>query len=256
MPELPEVEHVKRGLATFIGRSVSGVQVLWPGTTQSDSLSSIVGKVFTNITRHGKTLFLEFEDIIYKNHLKMTGVWLKKSVREKPISHVRCVLQFHDGSALWFVDIRKFGYFVRATHINMQGWDPMNQSRSSELHHQLHTSRKNIKALLLDQKIVAGIGNIYADELLFRAGVSPLRKANSLRSSQIENLLALIPVLLQQAVDAGGSSLRDYQKIDGSKGSFVQQHKVYGRAGLPCMQCGKALTQAIIASRTTVYCQT
>lgn len=166
----------------------------------------------------------------------------------------------HDAGALTFRDPRRFGglWTLRGSsaldeHWRALGSDAAGPDLGGAIQRVL-ASRRAIKAALLDQRVVAGIGNIYADESLFDAGIAPQRRADSLTPRDLERLIGAISRVLRTAIDAGGSTIRDYLDAQGGAGTFQTQHKVYARAGLPCVRCGGVLLTAPIAQRTTVWC--
>ncbi len=281
VPELPEVESLRRSLTPLIGRRVVSLDVArWdivaPTSRQRDPAaraaqspqrnhhSLLVGARITELRRHGKHLAILADDgRALDVHLGMTGQLLLRAPDAPPATggHIHLTWTLDDRSALAFRDPRRFGGIW--AHPTL---DALLQSRwatlgpdaltltADHLAQSLGATARSIKAALLDQGVAAGIGNIYADESLFRAGIRPTRVARRLTADQIHTLAAAVRSTLAQAIEAGGSTLRDFVRADGAPGAYQTGHAVYGRAGLPCTSCGSVLKSAQIAQRTTVWC--
>lgn len=278
MPELPEVETVRRGLATHvIGRRIEQVEVGRERTVRRTSREALIhglsGVSITNVYRRGKYLLCSLDSgEVMMIHLRMTGrVLVVPQGTERP-PHTHVVLHLapdatHAAQELWFVDPRTFGevvVFDPASTVGVVpelvrlGIDPLVDEFTSELlYGLLHSKRGRLKAVLLDQTVVAGIGNIYADEILHVARLRPLRVPARLSRATIDRLYQAIVGILNSAVDLGGSTLTDsqYVDLDGAAGNYQHQHRVYGRAGETCLSCrGARITQTVVAGRTTCYC--
>lgn len=287
MPELPEVETVARTLAPHVtGWRVEAVDVrdrrcLHPLTLP---LETLAGLTFADVRRRGKLLLLEVRrdgegggggPMVLAVHLRMTGALLPHGVETSgtadghglapsPGPHTRCVLTLARGKErqwLFFDDIRTFGKMLLATPDILQRWDfwrelgpePLDIG-ADELARRLRGKRA-IKAVLLDQTIIAGIGNIYADESLFAAGIAPQRKADSLKPEEVARLHKELQAVLQQAIEQCGTSFRNYRDANGNAGAFQNQLLVYGQGGKPCPRCGRKLSKATVAGRGTVFCR-
>lgn len=268
MPELPEVETIRRSLAPFVeGRTVERVEVLdarWCDPVPSAKLEGVVqGRTITGLTRRGKYLCFDLgEDILLACHLRMTGNFLYDAAPQTP--YQRAVITLGDGHVLRYCDVRRFGtadllagpesqeaYFGRRL-----GVEPLDGNLSGSLLRSLARGRRGpVKGFLLDQRQVAGIGNIYADEALFRAGVHPLRPAGELRPGQYELLSEGIRGALQAGIAAGGATIDDFRHPDGLYGSFQDQFRVHRRAGEPCIQCGREIRKFTVAGRGTYACE-
>lgn len=275
MPELPEVETVRRGLLRFlVGRRITVVEVGRERTVRRTSAKELVaglqGTTITSIGRRGKYILAELDSgDVLMIHLRMSGRILVSPAGAPRPAHTHVVLHLDSDppTELWFIDPRTFGEMVvfHPDHVATElpevarlGIDPITDGLTkAQLAGLLGGRRRQLKALLLDQHVIAGIGNIYCDEILHRAKLHPLRLANSLTTREITRLHEAIHHILGAAIDAGGSTLSDTQYVDvmGDGGSFQLEHRVYDRAGQRCLTCGRATIQAaVIAGRTTHWC--
>lgn len=272
MPELPEVETIRRSLlSTVVGRRIGRFDVLTPGILIHDNLP-LTGWQIQSVSRRGKYLLFGLQLMAQQAtlivHLRMTGQLLIRSEAIEPVrhTHIRLRLDAEDGSKVWldFHDTRRFGRFwllvlqsgQMPAGLVLLGPEPLDDVFTAEClaaRFQAH-KKLSLKAALLNQSIVAGIGNIYADEALFAAGLAPLRKTGSLSDDEIGRLTDAIRTILALAVDHSGTSLSDY--VDGwnRKGRFQEQLAVYGRAGLSCRNCGTPVKSIRLAGRTTCWC--
>ncbi|MGX9364594.1 bifunctional DNA-formamidopyrimidine glycosylase/DNA-(apurinic or apyrimidinic site) lyase [Desulfoplanes sp. PS50] len=267
MPELPEVETIAKGLACLVtGRVVDKVDLRYPGIVLGGTPGSwakrLAGKTIHQVHRRGKLLIFTLSDGLFVVfHLKMTGrVWIVPRTFSLT-RHDHLVLHLLDGDRIVFNDQRKFGYAGVFTARELAQW-PFYQNLGPEplsldfeaFEKIIHATRARIKAVLLDQQRIAGIGNIYADETLFRAGIHPCSRSNGLADAQVETLLEALKGVLVEAIAAGGSSIRDYRDAHGEHGLFQVRLSVYGRRGLPCPRCGKTLVSLKVAGRTSTLC--
>lgn len=275
MPELPEVETVRRYLEkTIIGKTISDIEVLYAKSFQG-STQDTKGKSISHILRKWKVLNLQLDDSTFLSiHLKMSGQVLYHTDRTNasfkikipladtggmPARTTRVILNFTDGSAIFFNDMRKFGW-VR--HSNMQeGTSAPDVSKpeftKEYLFKILHSSKRAVKTLLLDQAKIAGIGNIYANDALFLAGIHPSRISDSLSETEIARLHTGIVSVIQEGILNNGTSATDvYVVPDGSKGSYQQHFKVYARQGKPCKKCGTIIVREKENGRSNFYCPT
>ena len=285
MPELPEVETVRAGLARLLpGRSVSAVQLFdspksFPNDAQAVE-TQLIGAVVTGVERRGKVLLLGLStQYSLMIHLKMTGQLVfvagnerfgaghpsDSLVHDLPDASTRVCLQFADGSALFFNDQRKFGW-VRLLptpaveedpFIQRLGPEPLDASfTASVLAQRLRRRAKtNIKAALLDQSVLAGVGNIYADESLWGAQVHPLRIVGSLSSDEITRLHTALVEVLHLSITQGGSSNHTYVDAEGRKGSYMRFANVFRREGQACPRCGHIIEKMRVAGRGTHICE-
>ena len=266
MPELPEVETVANGVnARVRGRRIEQVWTSGKPQTFKSSPATIAGTLtgarIERVRRVGKTIVMDLrgaEDrpAQFLVHLGMTGRLLVAQPEVPWPIHTHAVLSLSDGREVRFVDPRRFGRLsVLTGPSGYQGPGTEPTTVSVEEFAQLFKGRRlAIKAALLDQSILHGVGNIYADESLFRAGIRPRRQAGRLSREQLARLHAALQEVLAEAIRLGGSSVSDYVDADGVRGFFQLQHKVYSRAGQPCRECAAVLKKITVGGRTTVYC--
>jgi formamidopyrimidine-DNA glycosylase len=268
MPELPEVETIRRQLAPLVeGRRLTRLEVLDPRWTRPLEPRALVealeGRRVERLGRRGKYLVWSFVGGVHlAQHLRMTGTVLCDPDPEP--AHVRVRIKFDLGVRLAIVDPRRFGtgelllgdealeefFTVRL------GLEPFDERFTVEHLRALARGRKApIKALLLDQRKIAGIGNIYADEALFGAGIHPLRPAGRLSKAQHERLREGVREALRAGIDARGASIDDFRHIDGLRGAFQDRFLVHRRAGEPCPRCGGAIVKMVVAGRGTYVCE-
>jgi formamidopyrimidine-DNA glycosylase len=266
MPELPEVETVVRGLrAPLVGRTVVGMWYDWLRTIHSPDPESfaarIAGQTFHAVDRRAKYILCRLDHDLLVVHLGMTGrlyVVPDAAVNEAD-RWVHFSLQLDNGTQLRFSDARKFG-FVGLTPAFEQiapalGPEPLGDDFTpGVLRERLARHGKSIKALLLDQSFLAGVGNIYADEALYRARISPLRPANSLTDAEILDLYGAIRDALSAGIEMEGASVNWYRKPDGTQGEAQHHLYAYGRDGEPCERCGGTIVKIRVAQRGTHYC--
>ena len=265
MPELPEVETYIREIAVDLrDRVVLGGQVLWPRTVAEPSpeafLHGLRGRRFVTFGRRGKYMLLGLENgqsLIV--HLRMTG---EVRVEEDALpldKHARVVLELDGGLRLRFSDQRKFGRMWLVTDpqtvLHRLGPEPLEADFTPEvLAAALSGRRGSIKALLLDQSVVAGVGNIYADEALYLARIRPTRTGGSLSALEVTRLRQAVWDVLTQGIEMRGSSLQNYTPPTGEKGSFQDLHKVFRRTGQPCATCGHPIERIKLVQRSTHFC--
>ncbi len=275
MPELPEVETVRKGLeGAVVGRRIDDVQVFGRRTVRRQSPSELkihlIGRTLTAAGRRGKFLLLSLDDgAVLVVHLRMSGQLLHvRTPEEVPVvAHTHVVMSLGDGTELRFVDPRTFGEWFVSTQIDDRGVplelahlgrDPLAEGLpTAYLADGLAGRRAPLKALLTDQRVIAGIGNIYADEICFRAGLRPDRPGGSLSADEVASLAKACRAVLRQAVRSRGSSLRDlrYRDLQGALGSFQLSHAVYDRAGEPCVRCGGRVARIKIGARPAFCCE-
>lgn len=284
MPELPEVETIRRGLeARLVGRTIQKVEVRAPKVFEGDP-HFVTGAVIRGIERHGKLLvFLLEGEYVLTVHLKMTGqlIWQpqeddgsesvmgghpeKAYLEDLPHKHTHVMIHLDDESTLFFNDLRKFGRmsvvpaatFQDLAFLQKLGPEPLEEGFTRlYLKEQLQKRpRLPIKSFLLDQENVAGLGNIYADESLFRAAILPTRLAGSLTVGEASNLFDAIQETLEEAIMYGGSSERDYVNAVGEKGTYLRIANVYHRTGLQCNRCREGIIERVkVGGRSTHFC--
>lgn len=275
MPELPEVETVARSLEPQVKRHfIINAESLAPKTVEvgQQLWPLLPGAEIVRIRRRAKLLLIDLattngQRLILAFHLKMTGRLFVHPLGFHPHRHTKLVFTLGTSpggpaeSLLFFDDARTFGYcrLMRPEDLpvwpfwNKLGPEPLEHS-PEELAEQLSGKKGCIKAALLDQTVIAGIGNIYADESLFRAGIRPEAHCSALSKTRLVRLTNAIQAILQQAIDECGSSIRDYRDAHGNAGAFQNNFNVYGRAGERCKICGALLKSCRVAGRGTVYC--
>jgi len=267
MPELPEVETVARGLQTsLVGRSIVDVQVRWARSVAPLGPVAfsrrLAGQTVTDVERRGKwvVIVLSGGDALLV-HLRMTGRLMLEAEACLDDRHLRVILFLDDGWRLHFIDQRKFGRMVLTAHpqqvLGDLGPEPLGADFTPERFAAMLARRRGrIKPLLLDQRFLAGMGNIYTDEALWRAGVHPLRRADSLSPGEVCQLHASVRAVLRAAIASGGTTLSDgaYQQSDGRSGEFAGRLAVYGRVEQSCPRCGMAIERIVVGQRGTHFC--
>jgi formamidopyrimidine-DNA glycosylase len=275
MPELPEVEVIRRDLdREVVGKKIKTVEVtglrsIRRHRNKKEFISLLEGRKVTAVQRRGKYLVLRLdgpEAVVI--HLGMSGQLLRaKSAREKAPKHTHVVITFTQGGLLRFVDPRTFGeMFVtkydeldqKVEELAHLGLDPLETAMSWELFGRMLADKKmRLKALLMDQKFIAGIGNVYSDEILFEAGLRWDRMSDSLSQQEVRRLYRAISEVLQDAVKYRGSSLADEQYVDlfGQRGEYQTHHQVYDREGRSCARCRRPIQRARYSNRSTFYCE-
>lgn len=261
MPELPEVETLRRQLeALLVGRVPTAMITFWPRTTEHLEPSIVNARLLhqpiRGVTRRGKYLGLQFDAGWLLFHLKMTGrmyVWEDARGRDP---WTRFSLGFSDGSYLIFSDARKFGRirFVAGLEELNLGPEPLDMTLQT-YRRVFAASGSRIKAILLDQSKIAGIGNIYADESLFAARIHPLTPGNRLSPVRADRLARAIRQTLLQAIDFEGATISWYRKPDGSAGQSQEHFQVYGRRHAPCPRCARPISKILVNQRSTHYCR-
>ncbi len=271
MPELPEVETIARGLAPeIVGRIILRVETPDPTALQPDAeafAALATGRTIARVGRRAKLLLLHLDDgSILAVHLRMTGRLMTYRPGEIP-ERPRVLLHLSGELILSFADVRRFGSMHAFAPAGQEGqiesWpfyrdlgpEPLTLS-ASDFRARIAGSRSRIKALLLDQRVIAGIGNIYADEALFRAGIRPDAPACAVTPARLTRLHGAIQAVLAQAIAENGSSIRDYRTAHGDAGAFQNSFRAYGREGQPCVTCGRAMASAKVAGRTSTFCET
>src|ERR1035437_592185 len=267
MPELPEVETVVRGLRKSLpGRTIVEVRLGHADFVDDPSLLAdlLPGKRIAEVARLGKFICIRLESapesgLNFIIHLGMTGQ-LTVCRASHPIgTHTHCFFALDDGRELRYRDIRRFGRMLVIPESGMDeflghlGKEPLEIS-AEEFCGDFSTRRTRIKALLLDQRVLRGIGNIYADESLFRARLHPARIAASLRKKQLLALHRAVREILEDAIRFRGSSISDYVDARGERGKYQQRHRVYQRTGKPCFRCRKKIRRVIVAGCSSHFC--
>ena len=273
MPELPEVETVRRGLQHhLVGRRIERVEVGRERSVRRTSREEVIAGLSDTVVeaadRRGKYLLLALDSgDACMIHLRMSGQVLLATAGAARPAHTHVVMHLDDGHEAWFVDPRTFGEVVvfDPSRVDVElpelanlGVDPIaDPFDAATLRVVFGTTARALKPLLLDQHVVAGIGNIYADEILHRARLRPDRPASSLDRGRVARLAGSIVEVLTEAIDAGGSTLGDAQYVDlmGEGGSYQDEHRVYGRGGERCLSCGRGwVRRSVTGGRGTHWC--
>ncbi|MEO3944046.1 DNA-formamidopyrimidine glycosylase [Gorillibacterium sp. CAU 1737] len=269
MPELPEVETVVRTLNRLVaGKTIERVQVLLPRIIQRPAEpelfeAALVQQTIHRLERRGKFIRFVLDDLTLISHLRMEGRYGVNVAGEPIEKHTHVIFAMTDGTELRYRDVRQFG----TMHIFRQGeeWslpplhklglEPLDPAFTPEaLRKRIGDKPTKLKPLLLNQEAIAGLGNIYVDEALHRAGLHPERPANSLSQKEMDFLHRSITEVLQEAVDAGGSSIKSYVNGQGEMGMFQQQLHAYGMTGQPCRHCGHPIEKTRLGGRGTHFC--
>ena len=265
MPELPEVETTRAGISPHIlGKTISQVVIRQPSLRwpiPKTIQKSLKNQTITSLERRAKYLLMGTPKGTAIMHLGMSGSFRIVAASSTPAKHDHYDFVFGK-KALRFNDPRRFGALLWTTRpaldhplIAPLGPEPLGPDFDANyLYAQAKGRKTTIKQFIMDGRVVVGVGNIYASEALFRAGVHPRRPARRVSLARMEGLVASIREVLQQAVAAGGTTLRDFSASDGSPGYFKQALNVYDRAGEPCNTCGKAIRQEVMGQRSTYYC--
>ena len=269
MPELPEVETIVRGLRrTVLGRRFTGVRLGKTDFIDDPALlaETLPGTRIAAIDRYGKSIWLSLEPagqggtgFYFFIHLGMTGQLIPREAASPVAPHTHVFLTLDDGRELRYTDIRRFGrmaVFPQAGAAQFRealGADPLEISEAEFLK-RIGARRARIKALLLDQRVLRGVGNIYADESLWRARIHPARVAANIQPRQLRDLYRAIRKVLAEAIRLGGSSISDFLNAEGNPGEFQIRHRVYDRKGKPCSRCGAAIRRGVVAGRGSYFC--
>lgn len=277
MPELPEVETVRKGLEAqiqdqpqIVKIELSHFPLRFPLARKAQA--KILRQQIRGVSRHGKYLFFELEHGYLMSHLGMTGQWrcllqieMAQSASEPknkllPAKHDHFALRLSSGKVLVFHDPRRFGWVEWIAgdlneFLKDKGRDPILEDIEPQwFFAQLKSRSTAIKTLLLQQNLITGVGNIYASEILFRSNIRPAKLCKNLKLSDAENILRNIRVVLSEAIQAGGSSIRDYRDAEGNQGGYQKQHQVYGRENEACLVCGTLIKGKILTGRATFWC--
>lgn len=269
MPELPEVETVRRTLNSLVtGKTIQSVSVHLPRIIQRPDepalfAAMLEGHMIRTVERRGKFLRLMLDGLVLVSHLRMEGRYGVYKAEEPVEKHTHVVFHFTDGTELRYKDVRQFGTMhlfmpdedLASAPLNKLGLEPLDDGFTLEAFRAAVGGKSTkIKPLLLSQEYIAGLGNIYVDEALHKAGIHPERAAESLSRRELAALHQSIVKTLQDAVDAGGSSIKSYVNGQGEMGMFQQQLAAYGRKGEPCGTCGEPIVKTVVGGRGTHYC--
>ena len=264
MPELPEVETIKRDLERkIIGRRFVGATLLWPKMLQNSTPEAfergIISQSIVGMDRRGKYLIFRLSnDTSLILHLRMSGS-LHLDAACDDDRHIRAIFNLDNGANLYFRDPRKFGRIWLVADekeiVGKLGPEPLEKEFSPDTLRSILEKRQSpIKAVLCEQSLIAGIGNMYADEALFAAAIHPLRKASSLSTGEVKRLHSAIRTVLREAVASGGASISDYRRPDGRSGEAQFAFKVAHQGGTPCPRCKTPIERIVVRQRGTYFC--
>ncbi len=285
MPELPEVEVVKKSLQTkIVNLIIKKVNINDSNLrykVKKEKFSKLLGKRINSVKRRSKFLIFEFENNFFMLvHLGMTGKFFfinkeKKKFKtsfyydfnnEKDKKYDRVIFHFKGNQRLIYNDVRKFGFFklynkndyFKNLHLRNLGPEPLSKTWNIDYFRQyIHGRNRSIKSILMDQKFVSGLGNIYVNEVLFKSNINPYRKVDKLKNFEIDKIIKNTKKILIKSINVGGSSIKDFSSDDGKKGSFQQYFKVYGRNGKICSNtdCNTTIMRSKISNRSTFICK-
>lgn len=269
MPELPEVETVRLSLAPhLVGHRVVEIEArrirLREGIEPTSWRNRFEGTRILALERRGKYLLAHAEGAVALFHLGMSGRMVLRRPEEPRDPHTHLVLRMDHGLEVRFIDPRRFGVAVMLRPEEVDGHpglgrlgaDPLSDGMHDALRRAAARSRAPIRSVLLDQKVLAGLGNIYANEALARAGISPLRRGRAISARRIDALASAVRQVLEEALEAGGTTLRDggFVNASGEGGYFSVRLLVYGREGEPCLACGTPIRRRVLTGRSVFYC--
>ncbi len=268
MPELPEVETVKESLKLRLkGKKILNSRVIYDNIIAypnvEDFILEIKGQMINDMERRGKFLIFNLDKYYLLSHLRMEGKYFFKKHDEEILKHEHVIFDLDDGEELRYMDTRKFGkmYLIPKEDIDKVGplkdlglepWD--NNLTSKYLLDKYKKKRIPIKTVLLDQEIIVGIGNIYADEILFLCKINPLKKANEITEKEAQNIIKYTKEVLEKAIKKGGTTIRTYSSVDGVHGLFQEELLVHGKDKGKCPRCNEDIIKIKVGGRGTYYC--
>lgn len=253
MPELPEVETLCRQLRkTIVGQTLLKTLTL---DNKLPDFAELMGRRVVSVHRRGKNIIVSFDDgTVLAVHLRMTGRLLWREAETETLPYTRFIMTFPTGR-IFFIDPRRFMTLSRkSTSPSVCGPDPLAGIDPLYLAARSQNRKGPVKTFLLDQAVIAGIGNIYACEILYQAGINPARPAYSLSEKEWQRILAATDAVLIKAIACRGSSISDWRDFQGDKGTFQHELVVYGRAGTPCPRCGEMIARFSLGGRGTYFC--
>ncbi len=267
MPEIAEVETVRNTLKKrILHKKIVNVNVLYSKMIESnvnEFKKILIGKEFIDINRIGKWLIFDLGDYCLLSHLRMEGKYFIKSSKDEILKHEHIIFTFEDQTDLRYHDTRKFGRMNlvkkedldKVEGIKKQGFEPNSKGLTKEyLFDKLHNKNLPIKSLLLDQTIISGLGNIYADEVLFGARINPLRSGKSISLNECENIILSANQIIKKAIEYGGTTIKSYTSSLGVTGKFQQFLMVHKRENENCYICNNKITRIKVNGRSTYYC--
>ena len=268
MPELPEVETVRRSLLLKLkDKRVNGIRVYYDNIIEypsvSEFCSNIINQRINDIERYGKWLIFVLDDYYLLSHLRMEGKYFFKKFGDEINKHEHVVFELSDNIELRYMDVRKFGkmHLIDKNNIKIMGplikmgLEPWNEGLCVDyLKTKFEKKKLPIKSVLLDQAIIVGIGNIYANEILYLSGINPLKSANMLDDGELSNIIENTKIVLEKAIAAGGTTVRSYSSVDGVHGLFQHELYVHSKEGEKCIKWGEFILKIKVGGRGTYYC--
>ena len=268
MPELPEVETVKESLKKrLIGKKINNVNIIYDNIIAypkvNDFIKNIKNQKIIDLHRRGKFIVFELDDYFLLSHLRMEGKYFFKNTSDNILKHEHVIFDLDDGEELRYMDTRKFGrmYLIEKDSIDKIGplkelglepWD--NNLDSNYLLNKYKNKNLPIKSILLDQSIIVGIGNIYADEILFLSKINPLKKGKDISKKEANNIIKYTKEVLEKAIKMGGTTIRTYSSVDGVHGLFQEELLIHGRDKGKCPICNASILKIKVGGRGTYYC--
>ncbi len=270
MPELPEVETVKETLKRqILDKKIASVDVYYERIVHNLSAktfkSELTGQILIDIKRRGKYIFFYFDKNVLVIHLRMEGKFFVKKADDPIEKHEHIIFHFTDGTDLRYHDVRKFGTMeimhhgeeLSAKGVDKLGFEPFDAEFTLDyLKAKITPSKRPIKSILLDQTVIAGLGNIYVDEVLFLSQIDPKRPGSSITDTEFINISVYSKQVLTKAIELGGSTIRSYVSSLGVTGRFQNELKVHTKEGEPCLVCGTLIRKTKVGGRGTYYCPT
>ncbi|MGN1342295.1 MAG: DNA-formamidopyrimidine glycosylase [Bacilli bacterium] len=269
MPELPEVETVKESLKPrLIGRKIKSVNILWDNIIAypqvKDFIKQISNQTINDMKRRGKFLIFDLDDYYLLSHLRMEGKYFFKTKDDVLDKHEHVTFDLDSGEELRYKDTRKFGkmYLIKKEDIDnigplkdlgLEPWDK--NLTSNYLLDKFKKKKLPIKSVLLDQSIIVGIGNIYADEILFMCKINPLKQCNLITEEEASNIIKYTKQVLEKAIKMGGTTIRTYSSVDGVHGLFQEELLVHGKDKSLCPECKNKILKIKVGGRGTYYCE-
>lgn len=268
MPELPEVETVKESLRLKLtGRKIKNVNVIYDNIIAypkvEDFIKNINNQTINDMHRRGKFILFDLDDYYLLSHLRMEGKYFFKSSKDKILKHEHIIFTLDNDEELRYMDTRKFGkmYLIKKEDIDKigplkeLGLEPWDDNLNSEyLLDKYKSKRLPIKIVLLDQSIIVGIGNIYADEILFLCKINPLKKCNDINKKEAFNIIKYTKYVLEEAIKKGGTTIRTYSSVNGVHGLFQNELLVHGKDKGKCPICNSDILKIRVGGRGTYYC--
>ena len=273
MPELPEVETVKRVLESWIiDKEIKQVRIrydkIFENSNEEELNKVLANQKIVRMERYGKYLVFILEKNVIVSHLRMEGKYhfgkenIDFSLSSKEAKHMHAIFDFKDGSSLIYLDVRKFGRlslhslndYKSSSSISKLGKEPFDITNYDEFYQKIIKNKKEIKTVLLDQSVIAGLGNIYVDECLFLANIHPFKKANELSYEEVVNIVKNARIVLNKAIELGGSTIKSYHSGNGVDGRFQNELNVYGKEGEFCPRCKTKIVKTFLHGRGTHFC--